>query len=275
MRDEIMLNKIRSNKGLTLIELLVASTIALICTGAALELYITQQRGWLAQENITDMQQNGRAAVDELAFHIRQAGYHIPAALDAMYSSDANPDTITIIYMKEPMCNAELTEPMPQPSSELKCEPDSIGCFMDDTWAYIYDPVADDGEFFEITQVQYAAGHLQHNTMTLSKKYPAGSQIFMIETASFYIDTTDIDHPKLMVEYSDGLPQIYADNIEDLQFSYTLAHGAITDEFVSSRQVREVNIYVVARTERLDFITGEDFVRDTFETSIYVRNLSF
>ena len=60
-----MIRKIRSNKGVTLLELLVASVIALIATGAALEVFISQQKGWLAQENISDMQQNGRAGIDE------------------------------------------------------------------------------------------------------------------------------------------------------------------------------------------------------------------
>jgi prepilin-type N-terminal cleavage/methylation domain-containing protein len=271
-----MLMKINSKAGVTLIELLIASVIALIATGAALELYISQQKGWISQENITDMQQNGRAGIDEIVHHARQAGYHIPPGLEAIYASDANPDTITFIYMKEPMCDSRLIAPMPQPSSELKLVADSIDCFVQDTWAYIYDPASDYGEFFEITQVQNAAGHLQHNTMDLSIAYPAGSVIYMIEVASFYIDnTTDTLHPKLMIERANGEPHIYADNIEDLQFTYTLAHGTIVDTLITASIVREVNIELVARTDRLDFLLEDDYVRDTLQTSVFVRNLSF
>ena len=271
-----MLQKIKSNKGLTLIELLVAATIALICTGAALELYISQQRGWLAQENITDMQQNGRAAIDELAFHIRQSGYHIPYCIDAIWASNSDPDTITVIYMKEPQCNATMIDAMDQPTSDIECESDSVGCFEDNTWAYIYDPVAEEGEIFFISQVQHASGQIQHSTMALSKAYPIGSQIFVIESSTFFVDnTTDSLNPKLMVQYQDGVPHIYADNIEDLQFKYGMTYGAEVDTFVSSRLVREVGITLIARTENVDYITGQDFVRDTFETSVFVRNLAF
>lgn len=271
-----MIQKIKSFKGVTLLELLIASVIAIICTGAALELYISQQKGWLAQENISDMQQNGRASIDELVFHIRQAGYSLPGDLEPISGANSDPDTITLVYLKEPVCDATLLYPMPKPSSELKSEPYGIDCFQQDTWAYIYDPATDYGEFFFMTAVQNASGHIQHNLGDLSIAYPAGSIIYMIEVVTFYIDnTTDSLHPKLMLERVDGIPHIYADNIEDLQISYTLGHGAVVDLFASADNVREVNLLLVARTDRHDFITGEDFVRDTFATSVFVRNIAF
>lgn len=271
-----MFRKIKSHAGVTLLELLIASVIALIVTGSALEVYISQQQGWIAQENISDMQQNGRAGLDEIVRHVRQAGYNLPPGLEAIFASDADPDTITLVYLKEPICNSTLTEPMPKPSSELKLVPDSLDCFDYDVWAYIYDPFTDDGEFFYITWVQNSSGHLQHNTMDLSKAYPAGSTVYMIEVATFFVDnTTDSLHPRLMEQRQDGTPYIYSDNIEDLQFTYTLAHGAIVDTLISSFNVREVNIELVARTDRFDPLQVDDYVRDTLRTTVFVRNLAF
>jgi type II secretory pathway pseudopilin PulG len=270
-----MFKKISSNTGITLIELLVAAVIALICTGAALELYVNQQQNWIKQENITDMQQNGRAAIDELAYHARQAGYLLPPRLDAIYASDANPDTITFTYLKEPVCNCALTDPMPQPSSELKLSPDSVGCFVDSTWAYIWDPFAEEGEYFLITHVQDDAGHLQHNIAPLSKKYPAGSVVYVIEVVTFYVDdSTDAAHPRLMYQRF-ASPHIYADNIEDLDFSYKLAHGSVVNTLPVGASVREVNIELVARTDRVDDEILHDYIRDTLRTSVYLRNLDF
>ncbi len=269
------MSRIRSNKGVTLIELLVASVIALICAGAALELYVNQQKNWLAQENITDMQQNGRAALDEIVYHARQAGYHLPPGLQPLYANNANPDTITFVYLKEPICDCGLTADMPLPSAELKLSPDSVGCFQDNSWAYIYDPYADEGEFFLITHVQVSSGHLQHNTMVLSKKYPAGSIVYMIEVITFYVDnTTDTLHPRLMYQRFDQ-PNIYADNIEDLDFTYTLAHGAVVDSFVTADVVREVNVELIARTDRIDPARKQDYLRDTLSTTVYLRNMDF
>jgi prepilin-type N-terminal cleavage/methylation domain-containing protein len=139
----MIVKKLKANKGVTLIEVLVAAVIALIATGAALELYISQQQGWIAQENITDMQQNGRAAVDELVYHIRQAGYHIPPALEAIYAANTNPDTISLVYLKEPICDAELIDTMGSIHDDLVCYADSVDCFEPNTWAYVYNASAD------------------------------------------------------------------------------------------------------------------------------------
>lgn len=270
-----MLEKLRSNKGVTLIELLIASVIALIATGAGLRVYINQQKNWLKQENITDMQQNGRAAIDEIAYHARQAGYRLPPMLEAIYSANSNPDSVTFIYLREPTCDCALTDPMPQPSAELKLSPDSVGCFVDNSWAYIYDPFDEDGEFFLITHVQESSGHLQHNTMPLSKKYPSGSKVYMIDVVTFYVDnTTDSLHPALMYQRFDE-PHVYADNIENLQFTYRLSHGVIVDTLIAASVVREVNIEVVSRTDRVDKDIAHDYIRDTFRTTVYLRNMDF
>jgi hypothetical protein len=190
--------------------------------------------------------------------------------------TNSDPDTITLVYLMEPVCDAALINPMSQPSSQLETQPNTIDCFEMDTWAYIYNPATEAGEFFLITDVQDATGRIQHSTMSLSTAYPAGSMILMVEMVTFYVDnTTDPEHPKLMIERMDGVPHIYADNIEDLQVSYTLGHGAVVDQFVTPYNVREVNLLLTARTNRHDFITGEDFVRDTFATTVYVRNIAF
>jgi len=192
------------------------------------------------------MQQNGRAAIDEIVHHARQAGYNTPPGLEAIIASDANPDTVTFVYLQEPMCNSRLTGAMSSPTSELLMVADSLDCFEADTWAYISDPATMIGEFFEITEVQDATGEIYHASMALSQAYPAGSQVYMVESSTFYIDNiTDSLHPRLMIENEDGVSHIYADNIEDLQLTYTLAHGAVADTFITSSIVREINIMLV------------------------------
>ena len=271
-----MFIKIKSTRGITLLELLIASVIALLVTGAALEVYLNQQKGWLAQENISDMQQNSRAAMEEIVFHLMQAGYNLPVGVEAILASNSNPDTITMVYASEPPCNASLLNAMATVHSELELDPDSVGCYHGDSWAYIHDPVTGEGEYFYISDVQQASGEIYHSTMPLTKVYPAGSNINVFEMATFYIDdTSDSLHPKLMLERMDGVPQIYADNIEDLQFTYTLAYGAVVDTLVTSSIVREVNIELVSRTDNLDPIQEDDYARDTLRTTVFVRNLSF
>jgi type II secretory pathway pseudopilin PulG len=69
--------KIKNEKGMTLVELLIATLLTFIVGTAALEFYASQHNQWLAQTDVSDMQQNARALIDELSRNIRSAGYGI------------------------------------------------------------------------------------------------------------------------------------------------------------------------------------------------------
>ncbi|MFH1892400.1 MAG: prepilin-type N-terminal cleavage/methylation domain-containing protein [Candidatus Zixiibacteriota bacterium] len=273
-----MIKKIRNNLGFTLMELMIASIIGIIATAAAVEIYIHQHKNWIIQEGVSDLQQNGRAGVDEIASKTRMAGYGIPfQGLEAIVSSGTPgtsiPDSITLVFLHEPMCTTTLSAPMPQPSAELKVQGD-ISCFHNDQWVYIYDPFADEGEFFVITQVQEAAFHIQHNTMVLSKKYPAGSELFTFDVFRYFVDNwSDSTHPRLMRQEHANSPDIYSDNISDLQIRYVLTDGTIVDTINMSRYVRQVDLVLVARTNKEDLLL-KDYRYDTLTTSIQVRNLA-
>ncbi len=68
------LNKHKSS-GFTLIELMIAMTIGVLVMAAVMTAFISQHRSYLAQDDIIDMQQNGRAAMDMLTRDIRTVGY--------------------------------------------------------------------------------------------------------------------------------------------------------------------------------------------------------
>lgn len=264
-------DKLVKETGFSLVEVLIAALVAGFAIAAAMQVFINQNKNQIVQAGVTDMQQNGRATVDELVQKIRQAGYRLPKGIPALLSWNTNPDTIALSFLVEPLCTASLTSAMPQPSAELKCN--FVGCFISDVWAYIYDPFVDSGEFFFITHVQHGSKHLQHNLAPLSKKYPAGSQVFMLDFYKYYVDnTTDPAKPKFMVYRNGSGPLIFADNIEDLQFRYVQANGTVLDTISVDRYVREVQIDVVARTSKHDLFL-KDFRRDTLRTSVMVRNL--
>jgi len=69
--------KIKGEKGMTLMELLIAVLLTFIVGSAALEFYASQHNHWLNQTDISDMQQNIRALLDELSRNLRSAGYGI------------------------------------------------------------------------------------------------------------------------------------------------------------------------------------------------------
>jgi hypothetical protein len=271
---EKLKRRLKINKrGLTLLELLISSVMALIIIGAGLGLYLNQHKTWIIEGQITDMQQNGRVSIEELSNKIMMAGYGLPSGMNPIIGKNTNPDTITILYLNENGCQAPIEWAMPQPSSELRCDGHDVSCFSQDTWAYIYDPTTMTGEFFYISHVQVASSNIQHNTMDLSKCYPLGSEVMMVSYYKYYIDnTTDPNHPKLMRMGADMSPQVFAEDIYDLQFSYGLANGVYVDVPATGKIVREVKITVKARTSKHDLqLSG--YRNRIFASSVKVRNL--
>jgi hypothetical protein len=261
-----------NDSGLTLMELLISSVLALIVAGAGLELYLNQHKTWIIEGQITDMQQNGRVAIEELSNKIMMAGYNLPNGVNPIIAKNANPDTITVLYMYENRCQATITVAMAQPSSELRCDGQDISCFNQNTWGYMYDPSTLTGEFFYITEVQAGSNRIQHTT-ALSKSYPVNSKVMMVNSYKYYLNnTTDPSHPKLMRMGPDMSPQVFAEDIYDLQFSYGLANGVYVDVPATGKIVREVRITLKARTSRQDLqLSG--YRNRLFTSSVKVRNL--
>ena len=63
------------NRGVTLIELLVALVISSILIAAFYRLFISQQQTYSVQEQVTDMQQNARVGINRMMSEIRMAGF--------------------------------------------------------------------------------------------------------------------------------------------------------------------------------------------------------
>ncbi|KAA3632663.1 MAG: prepilin-type N-terminal cleavage/methylation domain-containing protein [Calditrichaeota bacterium] len=270
----MMKTKLKNQIGMSLIEVMIALVITGVITTSIFKLYITQHKNYITQEDITDIQQNARSSIDEISRHIRMAGYELPLGLNAIEAYDTNPDTIVLVYHNSG-CDTYLSAPMPQPSSELKCGTD-ISCFYDGQWVFIYDADSAKGEWFEITHVQSAAFHLQHNTMSLSRRYDANALIFAMSFVKFFIDnTTDPDHPKLMIQVMGDTPQVYAENITDLQFQYVMKNGTTLNAPTVAENIREVQIALSGRsnTPEVDDAGIENYRDRTFSTSVYLRNV--
>ncbi|MCB2183212.1 MAG: prepilin-type N-terminal cleavage/methylation domain-containing protein [Desulfobulbaceae bacterium] len=68
-------NTLRQNKGFTLIEVLIAMLISGIVMASIYSAFQSQQNSYLAQDQVTEMQQNIRAGIDFMSREIRMAGY--------------------------------------------------------------------------------------------------------------------------------------------------------------------------------------------------------
>ena len=157
-----VLKKLKDERGVSFLEVMIALLITGILTASMLKLYITQHQNYMIQDDVTEIQQSVRASIDELSRQIRMAGYDLPLGLEGIEAYNTNPDTLVIVYQGTD-CDTYLSAKMPNPSAELKCGSD-LSCFYDGMWVFIYDCDSAKGEWMEISHVQEDAFHLQHNT---------------------------------------------------------------------------------------------------------------
>lgn len=235
----------KSERGYSLVEMLVATAVTLVVTGAIFALMDPSQGISRTQPEVSDLQQRMRVAVDTLYRDLVMAGagpYQgatsgslanffapvLPYRVGRVNSDPANnvfyrPDAITLVYVPNTSSQTTIRDPMPNESAEIKvtAQPncpagDELCGFREGMSVLIFDNTGA-WESFEITNVQTSALHLQHRGQKFQKSYDAGSYIVQAEYHTYYRDSaTD----RLM--HYDGLTTDLpvVDNVVGLQFRY-------------------------------------------------------
>jgi len=258
--------RIHGEAGFTIVELLVASLIMIAITGAIFSLMNPARGAFAVQPQVSDVQQRLRVGIDTIQKDLVMAGagtYAGPIAGslnnfmapvmpykafgDAPLSSgpgtgsiSVNPsdpelgiyfrdDAISLMYVPPTPSQTTIASPMPQPSAELKVNPQPncppapqaqlCGFDVGDR-LIIYDQTGN-WDVFNVTEVQDAAAHLQHRRQTFSAAYAIGANVTAIRTASYY-HYEDPANEVYQLRYFDGwdtdLPVV--DNVVDLKFQY-------------------------------------------------------
>jgi prepilin-type N-terminal cleavage/methylation domain-containing protein len=267
---------IRDNKGFTLLEMAIGVLLTGVVVSAAFSLYLTQHKQLTVQDQISDMQFNIRAAANELSTRIRMAGFELPQGLETIQpiqGFNTNPDSIAIAYASTDLRGLQIEQAMPEPSAVLKCDGHDLSSIRENDQLYIFDPILMTGEYFVVTGVDLSSYGIQHNTTNLSHAYPVGSRVLKPLHFKYYIDASDSGHPNLVRQENSGPPTIFAENIADMQFEYTLSSLAVVDVPVIPRMIKEVKISITARTDQPDSKFLNLYRTRTFSTRAKVRNL--
>ena len=74
----------KQQRGISLVEMLIAFALTGIVTSAVLKAYVEQNKNYVRQDSITHIQQNVRASIDDLGRQCRMAGYAIPLGLPSI-----------------------------------------------------------------------------------------------------------------------------------------------------------------------------------------------
>lgn len=269
------------SSGFTLVEIMIALVILTIATTAIFTTFLSQQKAYVVQNTVAEMQQNLRGGMQFLEMDARNAGYGLPpsvalklpslllgggtismvSGLGISDSGAAGFDNLYIISLAPTA--TQIADSMPNVSAEIKVV-DPVG-FQVGMVAIIFDST--NADVFQVTQVQ-ASNHIQHNPTGIfgmdnkdfSKAYGEGSTVALINYSGYYVDTTtDPAHPKLMRTIpGDNVltSEIVADDIEDLQIRLVLDDGTERDgngiDNTTLARVRQLRIYLAARTSASD-----------------------
>ena len=200
---------IRKEKGVTLIELLIALVVGSFLTTGLYRLFITEQKVHTVQEQVADVQQNVRVAMDRMTREIRMAGYR-----REILNATGNVRGFTKVIT--PINNAN-----------------HVGENDDQVTIIIGD-----------------------RTITYQLQW----------------ETADPTMP-VLVRSENGLSEVLADNVENLQFQYVLKDGTVTDLPANPDYVRMVRVQVSARTGQSDpGLSGDGYRRRRLSSFVEVRN---
>lgn len=260
----------RNQRGMSIVELLAAVIIGIFVVMAAMEAYLALQSSTWKQDQITEMQQSGRAAMRVLSEQLRMAGFSLPPTVDAIAGANSDPDTVTVWHMDADGCEATTTAGMAGTGDALVCTGWNLDCFNVDQPAYVFDANAGVGEFFTVTGKQASPETITHNG--LSRTYPTDSRVSFINEVTYFLDNSDTLHPRLMQRTFDGTPEVYAENIEDFQVRYIMSDGDTLDTPAVPTLVRRVLINLTSRTDRRDDKVEQDFLRRDFAFQVSIRN---
>jgi prepilin-type N-terminal cleavage/methylation domain-containing protein len=238
--------RLANESGFSLVEMLISTAIMLVVTGAIFSLMNPAQGNAQAQPEVVDIQQRMRVGTDILFKELIIAGagpYQGPVtgSLVNFFASivprrvgdvGADPttgaasfksDTITLTYIPNSYSQTTISDAMPSVSAELKvngqpnCPSGQPLCgFVEGMEVIIFD-TSGNYDLFTITQVQDAAGHMQHRGQDLNYPYNAGASVTQVVSNTYYLDRTT----NQLMRYDGHNPEVpLVDNVVDLRFDY-------------------------------------------------------
>ncbi len=270
-----LINTLKNRKGIALIELLIALVISALLIAGLYRTFVGQQKTYIVQEQVVDMQQNVRIAISRMMSEIRMAGFggledvlNLPNGVNGFTQPITGAqNTITIVggFLQVRRDNGE-------PILVASASGNQI------TLNYATDRF--DGNAHRFISI----GGLESNQVVsrnvrnlilekpLRLNHPAGTPIFKIQAITYSIGMSVGKMNLLRNENTGGGNQPVAENIENLRFEYFDGENNPTD---IPENICLVKVTVTAKTDRSDsdFKGGDGFRRRTIASNIYVRNM--
>jgi prepilin-type N-terminal cleavage/methylation domain-containing protein len=274
--------KKKSQRGFTLVELLLAMAISLVVMAAIFKTFKSQQDTYIIQDQVSVMQQNLRGAMYVLTRDLQLAGYYTnfdrnthtlnwddrggtEAIRPLIYAGDNvsaagddiknGTDTITIvkagneIHALNPGEGATSGAPGTATIRLTSFDLDGDGNADLKKFGLLVQSDLRAADFFEIPEGSVPSDIVPPGGLVHS--YNTGDLLCRVDVILYKVDDQDPARPKL-VRANLGDPfhaNTVAENIDNLQFRYQLNSGAWTDDPAGNEpQIRAVQVFILARS---------------------------
>lgn len=274
----------KHQSGFTVVEMLVAIFLGSIISVAAFQFYVAQHNNMITQQNVSDMQQNIRSSMDDITHQIRNAGANLPPGMKPLVSYDVDPDSICIYYadMGSSLSVGDHTQKAKANPIHITAGTD-VSQFQAGDQVYLWHQATKSGEWFQVTKVAANSGkgwiEIHHQDGDLSTDPLPGDLLIKIKEFSYFVDASDSTHPNLMRRQNAEAPQVFASNIERLDFNYVLSSGDTVSTLSANDTVYVVRIELAAKTEQADYeaerLGSDGRRRRTLRSDVLVRNQRF
>jgi prepilin-type N-terminal cleavage/methylation domain-containing protein len=260
-------NVFKKKNGLTLIELLIALVLSSILIVVLYQIFISQQKNYTVQDQVADMQQNIRVAIDHMTKEIRMAGYggdilaifgNINGFTNIITPAD---NSITILLADQV---GVLKQNAIKDTNQLKVTNASI--FNTEKKKYLCLNGLNN----------YLIQSVITDTITLStsltEDHLINESVYIIKAITYSLGLSSGKTVLRRNENTGGGAQPLAENIESLQFTYFDANGNVTS---NPPDIRVVRVAVTSKTNMSDpeFKGGDGYRRRTLSSNIKVRNI--
>jgi hypothetical protein len=243
-----------------------------------------QHKTYTVQEQVVDMQQNARVAINRMMREIRMAGFGNVS--DVLESGGVNGFTQVITPGSNSFGNTITIVGGFKQIRRDNGDPILITSASGNVITLNYS--TDEDDFDKPAHKFICIGGIEsnivqsrsENILTLGEPlrytHPDGTPIYKVQAITYDLEISDGKRTLRRNENTGGHPQPVAEHIETLQFRYTLEDGSESDFPVDPSRIRMVKVTVTARTSLSDpeFKGGAGgYRRRTIASNILVRNM--
>jgi len=257
----------KKKSGLTLIELLIALVLSSILIAALYQIFIRQQKTYTVQDQVADMQQNIRGAIDQMTREIRMAGYG-GNILDIFGNINGFTSIIT-----------------PANNSITILLADQVGVLKQNATKGMNQLKATNASIFNTDKKKYLCLNGLNNyliqsvitdtitlTTSLTEDHLINEPVYLVKAITYNLGLSGGKTMLRRNENTGGGAQPLAENMESLQFTYVDENGNVT---ANPLDIRTVRVAVTSKTNRSDpeYKGGDGYRRRTLSSHIKVRNM--